>query len=155
MTSQLALQINGLLYPFITARKRSLLEGYVFTRVCHSVHRGVWPIACWDAPLLHAGMPPLEPEADRPLYPWTRPLWPPGTRGRPPRDQRQTPSPRDQRQAPPRDQRQTPPGALRAGKHTGNWRAVRILLECILVATTFTQRENAVAASRVDQAFTW
>ena len=25
-----------------TACKRSLRKGYVFTRVCHSVHRGVW-----------------------------------------------------------------------------------------------------------------
>ena len=31
------------LYPsinFVTARKRSLGQGYVFTAVCHSVHRG-------------------------------------------------------------------------------------------------------------------
>ena len=34
-------------------------ERYVFTCVCHSVHRGVCPIACWDTP-------PLGPEAGTP-----------------------------------------------------------------------------------------
>ena len=37
----------------VTARKRSLGQGNVFTPVCDSVHRGggVCPIACWDTPL--------------------------------------------------------------------------------------------------------
>ena len=35
-------------------------QGYVFTRVCYSVHRGVCPIACWDTHPLgeEAGTPP-------------------------------------------------------------------------------------------------
>ena len=31
------------LYYFVTARKRSLGQGYIFTPVCHSVHRGGLP----------------------------------------------------------------------------------------------------------------
>ena len=37
----------------VTACKRSLGQGNVFTPVCHSVHRVggvVYPIACWDIP---------------------------------------------------------------------------------------------------------
>ena len=30
-------------FPFITARKRSLVQGNVLTPVCHSVHGGVCP----------------------------------------------------------------------------------------------------------------
>ena len=64
-----------------------LRHGYVFTRVCHSVHRGggVWPIACWDTPTAPgpgADTPSPGPEAD-------------------PSDQEQTP--RDQEQTLPRD----------------------------------------------------
>ena len=34
-------------------------QGYVFTRVCNSVHRGVCPIACWNTPPgTQAGTPP-------------------------------------------------------------------------------------------------
>ena len=35
----------------ITARKRSLGQGYIFTGICHSVNRGVCLSACWDTPL--------------------------------------------------------------------------------------------------------
>ena len=50
----------------ITARKRSLVQGNVFTPVCDSVHRGgVCPIACSDTP----------PWADTPRQtpPWQTP----------------------------------------------------------------------------------
>ena len=58
-----------------------------------------------------------------------------------PPDKRQTPSSRDHRQAPhgtrrshpPRDQRQAPPQEQCMLGDTGNKRAIRILLECILV----------------------
>ena len=36
--------------PIITARKRSLGQVNIFAPVCHSVHRGFCPIACWDTP---------------------------------------------------------------------------------------------------------
>ena len=96
-------------------------QGYVFTRVCDSVHRdGVYPSACWDT---HT------PWADTPLGrhpPWadTSP-WadPPG---------RHTPLPG---QTPPW---QTPPHS--ACWDTVNKRAVCILLECNLVLC-FSQKE--------------
>ena len=66
-------------------------EGYVFTRVCHSVHRG-------GSASVHAGIPP-----------WSRPN-PPGA--------------------------EPPPEQCMLGD-TANKRAVRILLECILVALAF------------------
>ena len=45
-----------------TACKRSLGQGNVFTLVCDSVHRVVYPIACWDPP---PGQTP-HPQADIP-----------------------------------------------------------------------------------------
>ena len=40
---------NQRVYPYlitlITARKQSLRQGNIFTRVCHSVHRGVESLA--------------------------------------------------------------------------------------------------------------
>ena len=47
---------------FITPRKRSLGQGYVFTPVCDSVHKGgVCPIACWDTPPGHTNIPWTHP----------------------------------------------------------------------------------------------
>ena len=97
MTSHLALQVSGLCTHSLPPANE-VCEGYVFTRVCHSVHRGVCPIACWDAS--------LGPEADRP----------------PPLDQRQPPGseadpPGPEAGTPPRDQRQIPPGAVHAGRY--------------------------------------
>ena len=55
----------------ITARKRSLGQGNIFAPVCHSVHRVVCPIACWDTPppRPEAGTPPKQTPlgADIPL----------------------------------------------------------------------------------------
>ena len=87
-------------------------EGYVFTRVCHSAHKG----ECLPQCMLGC-TPPSGPEAGTP--------W----------DQRQTPL----------DQRQTTPPGPEAGTSreqcmlgdTGNKWAVRILLDCILVPTSF------------------
>ena len=92
-------------------------QGYVFTRVCDSVHRGVCPIACWDTP---------PPGPDHCMM------------GYIPRDQRQAP-PRDQRQAPPWDQAPSPSPAQCMLGDTGNKWAVRILLECNLVIKSVNQ----------------
>ena len=55
----------------ITARKRSLRKGTVFTPVCDSVHGGgVCPIACWDTPPwadIPRHTPPGRPPVDTPL----------------------------------------------------------------------------------------
>ena len=70
----------------VTGRKRSLEQGNIFAPVCHSVHRGVCPIACWDTlPLRARGRhspwdqaPPRAeiPQDQRQASPWTR--HPPG-----------------------------------------------------------------------------
>ena len=45
-------------------------EGYVFTCVCHSVHRGVCPIVCWDTtPPGKADLPSPTGRADPPSPP--------------------------------------------------------------------------------------
>ena len=82
-------------------------QGNIFRSVCQEFcsQGGVCTIACWDTP-------PPGPEAD------------------PPQEQRQTPP--DQRQTPPPGA--DPPAQCMLGD-TGNKRAVRILLECILVST--------------------
>ena len=116
---QLSVYILPACYYTSLPPANEVCEGYVFTRVCHSVHKA------GSAPV-HAEMHthPPGPEADT--------LW----------DQRQTPW--DQRQAPPPSQvpeAGTPPTGPEAGTpqeqcvlgNTGNKRAVRILLECILV----------------------
>ena len=109
-------------------RPQQSCEGYVFTPVCHSVHRGVCLSACW-----HTTIPPQSrhpPGADTPLEqtpagpgaplgadtPRSRP---PGT-GHPPGPG--TPPGAD---TPPRNQ--APPSRRLL------LRTVRILLECILV----------------------
>ena len=82
-------------------------EGYVFTRVCHSVHgeEGVCLSARWNTTPLWSRHPPPEQTTPDPLLPsrsrhppWSRPPW-----------------------------EQCTPG------DTANKRAARILLECILV----------------------
>ena len=42
----------------VTARKRSLGQGNIFTPVCHSVHRGVCLSACWDTTPPRSRHPP-------------------------------------------------------------------------------------------------
>ena len=109
-------------------------QGYVFTRVCDSVHRGglrrtpldqVDPPRQGDPP---AGRTPLAgrtPPGTRqtPLLAGrTPPEWAdPPDQGEPPRDQADTP------------QQGEPPSPGRRLQHTVNERPVRILLECILV----------------------
>ena len=75
--------------------QRSCDQGYVFTRVCDSVHRaGVCPIACWD-------------------------IYPPGPRQTPPRPRY---TPHVTKTPPPRDQRHTPPGIrLMSGRYASYW----------------------------------
>ena len=87
----------------ITARKRSLGQGNIFTPVCHSVHRGgVCLSACWDTthwtmhplPLDHAPPGTMHPSstctppdhAPPPNRPCTTPT---------PRDHAPPPTPRD------------------------------------------------------------
>ena len=97
--------------------QRSCGQGYVFTRVCDSVHGGGSP----GRPLPPAGRTP--PGSGR--HPPAR-RTPPGS-GRPPL----------QWEHPPRDQADTPPPPGRRLQHTVNERPVRILLECILVRNVF------------------
>ena len=72
MTNCLFLSVFNKAYPcFFTARKRSLRQGNVFTRVCHSVHMGMGrachtcPLPC--TPLPH--MPPPDMHSPLPLMP--------------------------------------------------------------------------------------
>ena len=110
--------------------QRSCGQGYVFTRVRNSVHRGGSP---WSGGISLPGDPPGQgrpPHKGEP--PGTRenppgPGRPPGTRD--PLDQR---PPRNQR--PPLDQADPPLGSRR--QHTVNEQPVRILLECILVLSS-------------------
>ena len=92
-------------------------QGYVFTRVCHSVNRrGVCLSACWGTTPTQEQKPPRS----------THPLLsrhPPPEQALP---QSRHPS-RWSRQPP----RADPPGSRL--RHTVNERPVRILLECILV----------------------
>ena len=98
--------------------QRSCGQGYVFTRVCDSVHRG----GLWRTPPDQADTPDQgEPPQDQGEPPWDQADTPPGTRENPPGPMR-TP--------PPRYQADTPPG--RRLQHTVNERPVRILLECIV-----------------------
>ena len=91
--------------------QRSCGQGYVFTRVCDSVHRGG----------LQAGPPGREN--------------PPSGRENPPRPGRHPPGQAD---TPPGQGRHPTPGPspppARRLQHTVNDRPVRILLECILVS---------------------
>ena len=94
--------------------QRSCGQGYVFTHVCDSVHRGG----------LRAGRTP--PGRENPLA--RRPPWqedPPARRTPPSREN------------PPPGRRHHPPWGSRY-QHTVNERPVRILLECILVFTIFS-----------------
>ena len=90
-------------------------QGYVFTGVCDSVHRG----GAWSA-TVHAGIPPPPLEQtprSRQTPPWSRPP-------------EQTPSPGKQTSPQGAD---TPPPPKSMLGDTVNARAVRILLECNLV----------------------
>ena len=116
-------------------------EGYVFTGVCHSVTEPGGGGGRWATPKVYH-LPPRTRSQHLPPPPpdqVTTPLSPPGDQvttppSLPPWDQVTTPPPppppRDQitTPPPPRDQVTTPPppGTMRR-------RAVRILLECILV----------------------
>ena len=87
----------------ITARKRSSGQGNIFAPVCHSVHRGVCLSACWDTPQ-------REPPLSR----------------RPPSPAKETPCQGD----PPA--KETPPTTKETPRRL-LLRAIRILVECILV----------------------
>ena len=89
--------------------QRSCGQGYVFTRVCDSVHRGFCLSACWDT-TPYQGDPPAK---ETPCQGHTP------CQGYPPA--KETPLPR-----------RHPPGSRL--RHT-----VRILLECILVFLKFSR----------------
>ena len=104
--------IQYIFHNFYYRPQRSC-EGYVFTLVCHSVHRGgVCLSECWDTTTPREQAPPQE---QAPLD-----QVPPGTR-HPPRT-RHPPGPG------------TPPPP---GQRQLLLRTVRILLECILVQNKF------------------
>ena len=92
--------------------QRSCGQGYVFTRVCDSVHGG--GVLRRTPPGTKQTPPPRQEE-------------PPPDQADPPGPGRHPP----QQGEPPLRTRQTPPG--RGLQHTVNERPVRILLECILV----------------------
>ena len=103
--------------------QRSCGQGYVFTRVCDSVHRGCLPQCILRYP----------PRKEAPAQEGSPPgRWHP--RKEAPPQEGNTPPPR--RKHPPR--KEAPPGRKHPPRHTVNERPVRILLECILVmyATT-------------------
>ena len=126
-------------YLFYYRPQRSCGQGYVFTRVCDSVHRGGL-----RAEPPRQGEPPWD-QADTPQdqadTPWTRqtpPLGPgrqhpPGPGRHHPPGTRQTTPPRT-RQTPPPGPGRPPPLPGRRLQHMVNERPVRILLECILVS---------------------
>ena len=102
-------------------------QGYIFTGVCHSVHKGGG--STWAGTPPGPGTPPrdqVHPPGTR-CTPWDQ-VHPPGTRCTP---RYQVHPPRDQVHP----QEQCMPG------DTDNKRAVRILLECILVANDFDARK--------------
>ena len=98
---------------YILPPANEVWEGYVFTHVCQSfcshVGGGVCPSACWD--------------------------YLPRTRGRPPpRSRGRQPHPRAEADTPPHEPQADPPPPVQCMMgDTGNKRAVRILLECILI----------------------
>ena len=96
--------------------QRSCGQGYVFTRVCDSVHGGSPGSPPPPGPGRHP--PRTRQTPPRPGIPPT-----PRDQGEPPPDQGETPHP---------DQGEPPPPGRRL-QHTVNERPVRILLECILV----------------------
>ena len=110
-------------------RPQRSCEGYVFTPVCHSVHRrGVCLSACWDTIPPEQAPPgsrhPLEQAHPRDQVPLEQTTPPPGTRQPP----EQTP-PGSRH---PSSDQEPPPGRRLL------LRTVRILLECILVTFKFT-----------------
>ena len=126
--------------------QQSCGQGYVFTCVCDSVHRGgvchppPAPDQAERTPPDQAGRPPQTrqgeappDQADPPPPPWTRQGEPPRTRENPPRPGRENPPPGPGRETPPDQAGRTPPGSRL--QHTVNERPVRILLECILVSS--------------------
>ena len=112
-------------------------QGYVFTGMCDSVHKGgVCLSACWDAPPGSRHPPGTMPPGSR--HP---PEQTPPPRSRHPSRSRHPPVSRHPlEQTPPEETpstADTPPGAdtppIACWKITVNARAVRILLECNLV----------------------
>ena len=135
---------------YIYRPQRSCGQGYVFTRVCDSVHRrgslenppgpGRPPRDQADPPgprrtPLGPGRPPQTKES--PPGPRRNP---PGTRQTPP-DQGESPQTRQTHPRPgtppPPGTKENPPPPGRRLQYTVNERPVRILLECILVQQTF------------------
>ena len=137
-----------LIFSFFYRPQRSCGQGYVFIRVCNSVHRGGCLPQCmlgYHPPGNRHPPGSRPPRADTPqsrhTHPWNRP---PKSRHTPGAD---TPSPapeqthlqeqtHPQEQTPPRSRHplgaDTSPPESRL-QHTVNERPVRILLECILV----------------------
>ena len=124
-------------------RQQRSFEGYVFTRVCHSVHGG------GGSASVHAGIPP--PSRSRPLRsrrPRSRPPLgadPPGADTPPGADPlgADTPPPSRHpcRNRPP--QADTPPEQTPLPRRL-LLRTVRILFECILVLTNLTNLTNSL-----------
>ena len=122
MITHWSLQVAGSNNPFnykYFYRPQTKCAKVIFLHlsVSHSVHRGcgVCLSACWDTP------------------PGRHPPHPQGADTLPGAD-----TPQEQISVPPSPWEQTPPAQCMLGD-TGNKRAVRILLECILVVTEFSE----------------
>ena len=139
--------------------QRSCGQGYVFTCVCDSAHRGGSPENTpqdqgdTTTPPQTKENPPGTRETPPPSRTRETPP-PPGPRRTPhPPGPRRTPSPGTKenppgprRTPPPPRTRQTPPSGRRL-QHTVNERPVRILLECILVFLLFLSLFFVVVAA--------
>ena len=114
--------------------KRSFGQGNVFTRVCHSVHRGGY----LTRHPLGPGRYPPRPGRNPPDQAGTPRDQTPPDQGRTPRDQT---APSEPGRNPPPDQTPLPRNSRL--RNTVNVRPVRILLECILVSWLFTNITTA------------
>ena len=115
----------------ITAPKRSLGQGNIFTPVCHSVHRGGLPQCMLGYHPPGPGTPPPEQTPQEQTPPPRAADTPPGTRHPPGANTPLEADPPGANCPPPLEQ--TPPSEQSILGDMVNERAVRILLECNLV----------------------
>ena len=110
------------IYPFYRPQ-RSCGQGYVFTRVCDSVHRGVCLSACWDN--THP-LPPRTRPPGKQAPPGKQTYLEAGTPRKPTPREAGTPS---RKQAPLAPGKQAPPGIRSmSGRYASYWNAFLFLV---------------------------